>query len=271
MNIEDADLQALNAEGREVWDRKAAFWDALHGDEGNSFHRTLVSPTVEGLLQLRPGEHVLDLACGSGVLARRLAALGAVVTAVDFSAALLARARQRAESTGLEIDFRVADVTDETALRALGEGQFDAVTSTMALMDIAEIAPLFRATRYLLKPGGRVVIATAHPAFFSNDPVLVAERTEEDGELLERLYMKVERYQRGYARKGLGARDDPALHTYYHRSLSALLRPAFDAGLALDGLEEAAFAEADRNPERLLSQHNYTEFPLVIGFRLRRA
>jgi hypothetical protein len=57
---ENSDLtQTLNEEGRELWNQKAAFWDALHGDEGNSFHRYLVAPAVERLLALQPGERVL--------------------------------------------------------------------------------------------------------------------------------------------------------------------------------------------------------------------
>jgi 2-polyprenyl-3-methyl-5-hydroxy-6-metoxy-1,4-benzoquinol methylase len=83
------DAQQLNAAGRDQWNQKAEFWDNLHGDDGNRFHRTLVSPAVEKLLALQPGEHVLDIACGSGVMARRLAALGGKVTAVDFSPALV--------------------------------------------------------------------------------------------------------------------------------------------------------------------------------------
>ena len=38
--------QLLNEEGRALWDQKAAFWDGLHGDEGNQFHRRLVAPAA---------------------------------------------------------------------------------------------------------------------------------------------------------------------------------------------------------------------------------
>jgi ubiquinone/menaquinone biosynthesis C-methylase UbiE len=72
-----------------MWDEKAAFWDRLHGQEGNGFHRTIVEPTVQRLLELATGERVVDAACGNGTMARRLAAWGAEVTAFDFSLRLL--------------------------------------------------------------------------------------------------------------------------------------------------------------------------------------
>jgi 2-polyprenyl-3-methyl-5-hydroxy-6-metoxy-1,4-benzoquinol methylase len=117
----------LNEEGRALWEQKAAFWDELHGDEGNQFHRSLVAPAVERLLALRPGERVLDVACGNGVMSRRLAALGGRVTAVDFSPALIEMARRRGQPDGDPIQYSVVDATDEEALAALGAGQFDAV------------------------------------------------------------------------------------------------------------------------------------------------
>ena len=97
------DIKKLNDEGRELWNRKAKFWDALHGDHGNDFHRRLVEPSVLQLLALRPGESILDIGCGNGALARRLTALGAKVVAVDFSDQLLKLARRRTESVGLRV------------------------------------------------------------------------------------------------------------------------------------------------------------------------
>jgi len=64
----------LNEETRAMWNQKASFWDERMGD-GNDFHRLLVSPAAERLLNLQPGETVLEIACGNGVFSRRMAQL----------------------------------------------------------------------------------------------------------------------------------------------------------------------------------------------------
>ncbi len=250
-----------------MWNKKAEFWDNLHGDEGNAFHRVLVSPSVERLLQLHTGEHVLDIGCGSGVLARRLSELGGRVTAVDFSEGLIQRAQARGTKGAYPIDYRVVDATDEQALRALGEGQFDAITCTMALMDMPVIAPLYRAVRALLKPGGRFVFATMHPAFNSNHPVFMMESGDDNGEIYTRLAIKISAYLDIPPVKGAGAIGEPSPHYYYHRPLHALLSPAFEAGLVLDAIEEPAFPEQQGEPLRL-SWKSYPQIPPVLTARL---
>jgi len=259
----------LNEEGRAMWDTKAAFWDELMGEEGNRFHRELIGPAVEALLDLRAGERVLDVACGSGMLARRMASLGAAVTAVDFSAELLKRAQARGQSGGTAIRYLQADATDEEALAAFGEGMFDALTCTMALMDMPEIGPLYRAARRLLKPDGRFVFATMHPAFNSNNPVFTAELADVDGELLLTNALKISRYMDIPPEKGMGAKNEPSPHYYYHRPLHELLGEAFTAGLVLDGLIEAAFDPEKVDPDRLLSWYSFPQIPPVLAGRFR--
>jgi SAM-dependent methyltransferase len=257
----------LNEEGRALWDQKAAFWDGMHGEQGNRFHRELISPTVERLLALQPGERVLDIGCGSGMLARRLAELGGMVTAVDFSPALIERARQRGQASGPPIQYGVVDATDEAALVALGAGHFPAVVCTMALMDMPVIAPLYRAVQRLLSPGGRFVFAIAHPAFNSNNPVFVSEMEDRDGTVAVRHSLKISAYLDLPPRRGVGAPGEPAPHYYYHRPLSQLLGEAFAAGLVLDGVEEPGFPQ---EPEpRPLSWASVWQMPPVLAGRLR--
>ena len=76
--------KSITEESREIWNRNAAEWDAYMG-EGGSFQRVLIGPVTERLLALQPVELVLDIACGNGAFARRMAQLGASVVASDFS------------------------------------------------------------------------------------------------------------------------------------------------------------------------------------------
>ncbi|GEM_PF-7070028 len=91
---------SLTGQTREIWDENADWWDRHSGDDGLEFQRTIIVPITERLLALRPGEVVLDLACGNGIYSRKMADAGAHVVAVDFSERLIragisARRRRR--------------------------------------------------------------------------------------------------------------------------------------------------------------------------------
>lgn len=258
----------LNQEASRIWDRNAAFWDDYF-KEGNDFHRLLVSPAVERLLELQPGEQVLDVACGNGALARRLADLGAQVTACDVSPVFLERARARSAEYAGRLAYSLVDATDEAQLLALGEGRFDAAVSTMALMDMAQIEPLFRALARLVRPGGRFVIATMHPCFNSNSPHKLLEETDCDGELVVTRALKIDKYITPFHTLGLGIIGQPEAQYYFHRPLHLLLQPAFRAGWLVDALEEPTFPP-EKDGRRPFSWEHFKEIPPVLAVRCRR-
>lgn len=237
--------------------------------EGNRFQLFLVGPAAERLLGVRPGERVLDVACGNGVFSRRLARLGARVVATDFSPTFLERARARTTEHADRIEYRLADATDEAQLLALGENSFDAVVCNMALMDMPVIEPLMRAVARLLSPEGRFVFSVSHPCFNSTGSKLALEEEERDGGLVEVYSVRVSEYLQPTPRKGVGMPGEPMPHLYFDRPLSVLLGACFSAGLVLDGLEEPAF-EPGVTGERGLSWTNYHHIPPVLVARARR-
>lgn len=88
--------QAQHKENLELWTAKAEFWDAMHGDTGNKFHKLIVEPCVLSLLgELKSGERVLDICCGNGVLTRKLAMLGCDVVAADWCEEFVRLAEER--------------------------------------------------------------------------------------------------------------------------------------------------------------------------------
>jgi len=255
-----------NDDMRQAWDALAGYWDE-QVEAGETWQRHLIQPCVERLLELRPGERVLEIACGNGEFARRMAELGGSVLATDFSEGMLERARAR----GGDVEYRRVDATDEDALLALGEpGSFDAVVSNMAIMDMSSIEPMAAAVARLMRPGGRFVFSTLHPAFNSGEAVPTTELVYRDGDVRKVHSVKVSSYAKFSIAKGVAIPGQPVEHWYFHRSMSDIFRAFFDHGFALDGFEEPLV-----DPERGSAGSPgdvYTEIPgvLVVRFRTRK-
>src|SRR5579872_1790964 len=258
-------IEDPNRQSQQAWSANAEFWDERMA-EGNDFFRLLVWPAVERLLQPAAGERLLDVACGNGLTSRRLAAAGARVTAIDFSAAMLDLARRRPGAS--DIEYLPVDATSEDALAALGAAAFDGALCNMALMDMAEIAPLMRALAAILRPGGRFVFSVVHPCFNNPACVQMGELEDRAGELVTTYSVKVSRYLTPFTQPGLAMHDQPVPHLYFHRPLHALLAPALDAGLVLDGIEEAAFPPDNTGGTTPLSWNGrFSEIPAVLVVR----
>jgi 2-polyprenyl-3-methyl-5-hydroxy-6-metoxy-1,4-benzoquinol methylase len=257
-------LRAAHAETRDAWNANAGHWDAQMG-EGNDFVELLIWPPAQRLLGLQPGERVLDIACGNGLYARRMAALGADVVAFDFAEAMIERAKARPAPADWRIDYRVLDATDEVALLTLGEKSFDAVACMTALFDISEIGPLMGVAARLLRPGGRFVFSILHPCFNSAYAVRMAEEEDRDGQIVRTHSVKMRGYLTPSTARGVALRGQPKPHVYFDRPLHDVLGAGFAAGFVLDALEERAFPlDHPQGANPLSWGGNYSEFPPVL-------
>ena len=259
----------INEESRQIWEQNAVFWDGKMGDEGNDFQRLLVAPAVERLLNLQAGETVLEIACGNGVFARRMVQHDVHVLATDFSQQMLVQAREREH--GNRIEYRLLDATREEQIVALGQQRFDAAVCNQAIMDMAEIDPLMRGIRQVVKPGGRFVFALSHPCFNHSGIALSLEEATSNGQIVTTHGVKVTKYLYNTTEMGIGIIGQPASQYYFDRPLHVLFGACFRAGLVLDGLEEPAFNHPHdgSTPSRMLSWSNYREIPPVLVARLR--
>lgn len=267
-----ADLRSAHEETRAAWEANAAVWDARIGDTGNDFFTVLQWPAILRLLDPRPGQRILDIACGNGLTSRHLAALGAHVTAFDFSASLIRLAIDRSSQASPPIVFSVLDATDERGLRAaLDPGApFDAALCNMALFDIADIEPLFRALSSLLRSAGVFVFTLTHPSFNNISCTRVAEERDENGEIMIVYSVKISRYMTPYHARGLALRAQPKPQVYFERPLAYYLNTGFRHGLVLDGFEERAFPPEHPQPNPLAWGGKFSEIPPVLAGRFRR-
>ena len=256
---------------RDAWEANAEIWDSRMGDEGNDFFNLLCWPSLASLLDVQPGRHYLDIACGNGLTSRRLAALGPQVTAFDFSSNLIEKAKARSTSLQSLISYHIVDATDEKQLLSLGEEVFDAALSNMALFDMADIETLFRTLPKLLKPGGTFVFSLTHPCFNNASSMHVAEEMDDDGEIKTMYSVKVSRYMTPYHAKGLALRNQPTPQMYFERPLHYYLNLGFQNGFVLDGFEERAFPPGSPQTFPLGWGGNFSEIPPVLIARFRKS
>jgi SAM-dependent methyltransferase len=227
-------------------------------------------PALVSLLDVQPGRRYLDIACGNGLTSRRLAGLGAQVTAFDFSANLIEKAKARSSNLQSLISYHIVDATSEQQLLALGEQAFDAALSNMALFDMADLEPLFRTLPKLLKPNGTFVFSLTHPAFNNASTVHVLEEVDVQGEINTIYSVKNSRYMTPYQSKGLALLSQPQPQMYFERPLQYYLNLGFQNGFVLDGFEERAFPPDHPQTSPLGWGGKFSEIPPVLIARFRK-
>lgn len=246
------------------WDPLATWYDGWVGEQGSRYHREIVIPAVMELLAPRPGEHVLDIGAGQGVLATPVARSGARYTGVDASPRLIATARRRHGSDG---DFLVGDARELASLRELEPSSFDAATFVLSIQDMDPLPAVLESASWALKPASRVVILMVHPAFR-------APRHSgwgwDEGRKLQ--FRRVDGYLTPMAvpMKSLGG--DPEFRSRsFHRPIGGYVNGLSERGFLVDRVLEIPDLPADAAPGRAkATERARTEIPLFLGLRAVR-
>ena len=140
-----------------VWEAMAPGWDERH-----AYFEEIARPVTERMLERldpSPGDAILDLAAGTGVVGFSAAALvgptGRVIVS-DFAGAMVQVASRRAKELGLDnVDCRVLDAENLD----LPDGSVDGVLCRWGYMLMADVSAALRETRRVLRAEGRVACA----------------------------------------------------------------------------------------------------------------
>jgi SAM-dependent methyltransferase len=152
MTAPDA-VQPHNAKSASTWSSGGAAYEEIS--------KTLITALDHAVRRLdpRPGEHILDLATGTGLTSRLVAASGARVTGSDIAADLLGAARSIAHAQGLAISYELGDAEKLT----YADGSFDGVISTFGVMFVSRPEAAAREIARICRKGGRVALTTWLP------------------------------------------------------------------------------------------------------------
>ncbi len=121
-------------------------WDAADYTAHGRFVPNLAGAVLD-LLATQPGEHILDVGCGDGLLTAQILEAGARVVGIDSSPALVARAQSRG------LDVVLGDAASMTY-----QEEFDAVFSNAALHWMLDYQRVANRMWAALKPAGRLVV-----------------------------------------------------------------------------------------------------------------
>lgn len=239
------------------WSDVAAWYDALVGESGSEYHRHVVLPGVLRLLNAQPGERILDVACGQGVLCRLLTDKGVQTTGVDAARDLIAAAREKGPG-----DYLVGDARD---LSFLPPESFEGSACVLAIQNIHPVRPVFDSVARCLKPMGRFVVVMMHPAFRG------AKESHWGWDEQQKVqFRRVDRYlipRKSPIVAHPGRKESDYTWTF-HKPIEAYVKAARQAGLLIDALEEwPSHKTSGPGPRQAAENQSRKEIPMFLALR----
>ncbi len=241
------------------WSKVAGWYDNLVGESGSEYHREVVLPGVLRLLRPEPGQRVLDLACGQGVLCRLLADRKAEVTGVDAARPLIEAAKARGPEA---IRYSVGDARQ---LDFLPADHFDSAACVLAIQNIHPIQGVFDSAAGRIKVGGVFVVVMMHPCFRG-----AQETSWGWDEASQVQYRRVDRYL--VPRKSpivTHPGQSPDLYTWsFHKPLGMYVKAFSRAGMLMDALEEwPSHKTSTSGPRAAAENQSRKEIPMFLAIR----
>lgn len=230
------------------WERHAGWWQQEFTESADPEYEEQILPLVEE--HLAGIGRVLDVGCGEGQVARRLAALGNDVVGVDPTRAQITVARERAGGPSYALGAAEALPCPRRS--------FDAVVMCLVIEHVDPFEPCLREAARVLVPGGRFLLLLNHPLLQAPGSGWI------DDQVLEEQYWRVGPY----------LRDDASLEQlcpgvelpFMHRPLGRYVHVMGEVGLLIDDM-----AEPPPPPGFLARAPEYREAATIPRLMLIRA
>ena len=249
------------SDARTAWDEAIDVWEDFE-ESGKDYSRDRVhGPALLRVLGRVRDLRVLDVGCGQGRFTRRLAHLGARITGIDWSTAMIEAARAHERRSPLGIEYRVMDA--KFVGRAWPSGSFDRVVACMSLMDMPDAPAVVRGSHRLLRPTGRFVFSVSHPV---NSAAVRWEhpRSKDRGGLVIDRYFEE---RPGLTQWSMKRLKRPFATPFWHRTFEGWFSLLRRSGFAVDSLTEPRATAADVRLRPLLTASRRVPFFLTFGCR----
>lgn len=157
-----SDISSIKDKAKKMWSTFAAFETVT----------ALAAPELVKFANVHDGDRLLDVGCGTGVVALTAAQVGAKVSGSDLTPELIIRAKENAQISNLNIDFQVADVED----LPYEDNGFDFVLSQFGHMFAPRPEIAMKEMLRVLKPGGIIAFSTWPPELLTGRLFILTEK-----------------------------------------------------------------------------------------------
>lgn len=240
------------------WGGVAEWYEKLLAEE-RTYQKEVISPNLLRLMEIKKGEAVLDLACGTGFFAKEFLKKGAKVTGVDISEELIAVAKKNVP--GAEFTISPAD-----SLPFLKEGSIDKVAIVLAIQNIENMKGVFGECARVLNEQGKLFVVMNHPAF------RIPGASSWDWDYEKKVqYRRIERYlSESKEEIAMHPGEDSHKKTIsFHRPLQLYVKALAKAGFCVSRLEEwNSNKKSQPGPRAAMEDRARREFPLFLCFEV---
>ena len=246
------------------WETSSSWYDKIVGTKGHYYHQQVIIPGILRLLNLdKPSQaHLLDLACGQGILARHLPK-GVKYLGIDGSSSLIAAAKGYGPKAHHQ--FLVHDLSHVLDLPCK---EFTHATCILAVQNLFDPLPLFQTTYAHLRPGAPFIIVLNHPSF--RVPCQSSWGVDEQKKLQ---YRRIDRYMTPLKipiQSNPGKQESSEQTWSFHSPLSTFSAQPKTAGFVLDQIEEWCSDKRSMGKADAMENRSRQAFPLFMTLVARK-
>jgi len=246
--------------GDTSWNKVAPWYNKIVGSDGHYYHEHVVIKGVLRLLNLRSEDSLLDLACGQGVLARRLPRVKKYL-GLDLSKELIKEAKER--NREINFDFMVCDLSKLLRER---EEKFDKAAIVLALQNIRQAENVIKNAANYLKNGGQLVIVLNHPCF--RIPRQSGWTIDEKSKLQQRFinrYLSPLEIPIDMNPGNQEQEQDKKITWSFHHSLQDYSQMLLEAGFMIEKIEEWSSDKESVGKHSKMENRARNEIPLFMA------
>lgn len=242
------------------WDNIAS-WYGTYLEGPDTYQAHVIAPNILRMLGIKKGDTVLDLACGEGYFSRLMKDTGAIVTGIDLSSELIARAKEKSA----DIEYIVSAAHDTK----LKKEYFDKVVTVLAFENIKNIDETMAEIKRILKKDGTFFLVLLHPAFripqysdWGFDAKKEVQYRRVDKYLSEiKIDIELNPHKGG----------NKVISTTFHRSLQWYMKSFKKNGFAITSIEEwISHKKSQSGPRQKAEDTARKEFPMFLALELRK-